>query len=204
MSQSAIFLAGEGDAYHLRNAAHNASYRIETDVVAECIERAGLKPTAIIDAGCASGERLGELCRKYNAWGIGVDASREAIDVARDRHPHVTWLHEDWTRDRLGLCDLFITSYVWHWVDRDHLYRAAANIDDSLREGGHIIINDFCPDIPTRNRYHHRKDVEVWTYKQDYALLFLSSAVYEVVVREEYQYQGSGERCACTVLKRLR
>jgi SAM-dependent methyltransferase len=61
--------------------------------------------------------------------------------------------------------------------------RAVAEIDRVLRDGGHLLRSDFLPDAPTRVRYHRRPEVDVWTYKQDYAQPFLASGLYGEVER---------------------
>jgi SAM-dependent methyltransferase len=61
---------------------------------------------------------------------------------------------------------------VFCWVDRAMLARAVAEIDRMVADDGHLLIADFRPDSPSRRRYHHRQDVEVFTYKQDYAACF--------------------------------
>ena len=47
--------------------------------------------TTIIDVGCGTGGNIGWLADEYRC--IGIDASDEAIELARPRFPHVHFLH---------------------------------------------------------------------------------------------------------------
>ena len=68
---------------------------------------------------------------------------------------------------------------VLHWVDRSGLSRAIANIDESLRNGGLLLISDFLP--PTRRKNPIRHAPNNFTSKQDYGEPFLSLGTYETV-----------------------
>jgi hypothetical protein len=48
-------------------------------------------------------------------------------------------------------------------------------------DGGFLVIGDFYPSNFTKVRYHHLPDDEVYTYKQDYAAIFVVSGLYSHV-----------------------
>ena len=54
-------------------------------------------------------------------------------------------------------------------------------IDRVLSDKGILIIGDFMPDSPVKVNYHHVKDEQMWTFKQDYAKIFTSSNLYTLV-----------------------
>lgn len=199
MNQSDIFLYSEADAYTKRNAAHNARYRIEEDIVAQCIKAAGLKPKAIIDYGCSTGERLEALCALYGADGFGCDPSADAIEAARSRaHPDIDWYCRGLPEVASRPLDLIVTSFVLHWIDRDNLIDSMAAIDRQLVPGGHLVINDFATeaDVP----YKHRPGVT--TFKRLYPEMFTATGLYEQVYHRMHLYHGTNEPCICAVLRR--
>lgn len=200
MNQNNAFLEGEADRYYQRNAEANARYSVHEDVVAQMILEAGICPVSIADMGCSSGERLSALCRRYAAHGLGVDASSDAIDSARARDAYVDWHVADWAAyDDPTSFDVIITSYVWHWVDRDDLLAAMARTDRLLVPGGYLVINDFgtVADVP----YKHSPGL--MTYKRHYPSMFLATGLYELEDSRRYPYQGVGEPCECALLRRL-
>ena len=75
--------------------------------------------------------------------------------------------------------DVVFVVGVLLWVDRAGLARAIANIDESLRDGGLLFIDDFLP--PTRRKNPIRHAPNNFTYKQDYGVPFLSLGTYETV-----------------------
>ena len=107
--------------------------------------------------------------------------------------------------------DLVIATFVFHWIDRKSLLASAAEVDRVLKAGGYLIIGDFAPFTPKKVRYHHRPDVEVYTYKQDYAALFLATAGYVTVAQQILDHQtlkpdpnvSEHERFSLTLLKKL-
>ncbi len=215
-SQAAIFLAGEADAYYQRNQDAYRGYTIEDDVVAEVLRRE-VSPDAqaakdpvdrlmLIDLGCASGERLSGLCRRYAALGVGIDASTAAIQAARDRDPAQSWWVGDWSKGIQGVSALrgaaiVITSYVWHWMDRSRIIRAMDAVNDCVRPGGYLVINDFYPDQPIDVPYVHTAGVT--TFKRRYEELFLATGTYRRAQQQVYPYHGAGETCSCMLLQRM-
>ncbi len=203
MTQGRVFLEGEADRYHQRNAAANAAYDITTDRVAQMIDR-HLRPTSIIDLGCASGERLSAICDHYKITGgngCGIDASRKAIDVALERDENLHFVCMDWTSRHFvdESYDLVITSFAWHWIDRHSLFDA---LTMAHKLGEYIIINDFCSfkDVP----YRHLAGIV--TAKRNYPAMFLATGLYDLVDAEDYDYPGTTGRedpCSCALLKRV-
>ncbi len=199
MNQNDIFTAGEADAYTARNAKHNAKYRIDDDIVAQCIDDHVPNPRRILDLGCSSGERLSALSDRHGAFGVGVDASKKAIDAAMARDRRSFWFVGDWTDPDFEGYDLVITSYVWHWVDRALLTRALLAVDKAVATGGYLIINDFysIADVP----YAHAEGV--MTYKRHYPEMFLATGLYEQVLFRPYLYsKESSDPCVCAVLRK--
>jgi SAM-dependent methyltransferase len=192
-SQDNIFGTSEGDAWFARNA--DGMSRQQYDPLCRLLERL---PSAAIermrsacDVGCSSGLRLARLARLLpDATRLcGFDASSKAIDAGRAEHPGFD------LRPGLvdappfaGPFDLVTIGFVLHWVGRANLSSAVAAIDRMVADGGYLLIADFLPDRPCARPYHHRQDVEIFTYKQDYGAAFTGLGLYEEIARETFAH----------------
>ncbi len=211
-NQATTFAAGEGDAWYTRNRSHLAAYDLAQDPVARALVAAGLQPRTILDLGCSSGTRLATLCRHYGAAGTGVEPSAAAISEARARDPQLTW-HVgtlDAHPPLAGTFDVVIVSFVLHWVDRRRLLSSLAAVDAGVAEGGCLVISDFLPEHPLRREYHHLAGQGVFTYKNDYPAMFLSTGLYRPLLRQTLDYPGftpavpgTADRAQVAVLERL-
>ena len=79
MSNSEQFNNGEGDAFYRRNRDALDAYRFDEDPLAKMILASGIKPSFVVDVGCANGKRLLGLCRHFKIPGMGIDPSHDAI-----------------------------------------------------------------------------------------------------------------------------
>lgn len=210
--QANTFADGEGDAWYTRNRAHLAAYDLANDPVARAISFANVKPRSILDLGCSSGTRLAALCRLYTAHGTGVEPSAAAIDEARARDPHLTW--QVGTLDAHpplhGPFDLVVVSFVLHWIDRRRLLTSLAALDAQVADGGCVVISDFYPEHPLRREYHHLAGQGVFTYKNDYPAMLLSTGLYRPLLRQTLDYPsfsaaqvGTADRAQVAVLERI-
>ncbi len=202
------FTAADGDAYYARNKAALET-AVERDWALRLIKRNGLQPRFVFEVGCANGWRLAEIQRRHQSICTGMDISWEAIAAG----------HRQWTELILvpaSICDRFvgracfnlvICSFVLHWVARDRLDAAIHNIDTALKPGGHLVLQDFDPPEPVDVPYHHRPGV--FTYKRDYAALFLALGYHVVDSRHWNHETGEGiadqpdaERAVCWLLRK--
>lgn len=176
------FRAGEGDRWFERNSKSLSHPAADDDRIMRLLDLYGLRPRSVLEIGAANGYRLAAIAQRAPCRAVAVEPSRAAIDDGRSRFPGVEFheglAHELPTRDRF---DLVIVSFVLHWVGRENLLRAVAEIDRSVADGGHLAIADFAPPGPTRTRYHHLPDEELFTWKQDYAALFVATGLYEAI-----------------------
>jgi len=182
MNQDAIFSEGEGDRWFQRNARALSREEIEkTDPILRALQTVNVRPRRVIEIGASNGYRLHLLHQLYGCEGTAVEPSEAAIAEGRAKFPHLRFergvaaavpIRED------EAFDLVIVNFVLHWVDRATLLRSCAELDRLLVPGGFLIIGDFHPPRPQKVRYHHRTDLELFTYKQNYAEIFLATRLY--------------------------
>lgn len=216
MDQDQVFSKDEGDHWFERNAAALEA-KARSDVALRMLSL--LDPAysgeirSICDVGCANGWRLPGLAAALpNVTRLcGFDASAAAVAAGRARAADLDL--------RQGLIDappfnesfdLVIASFVLHWIDRDRLMTSLARIDGLVRPGGALIVMDFLPDAPCARRYHHRSDIELFTFKQDYPACFTASGRYRELARITFNHDSpipgavapapSQERAVCTWL----
>lgn len=180
--QARIFAEGEADRWFERNREVLRPVTGETDLPLRLIELYGLRPRSVIEIGAANGYRLASLVTRHGCRTVGVELSPKAIGDGRLRFPAVEF-HQGDARDLPvdEQFDLVIVNFVFHWIDRASLLRAAAETDRVVADRGYLIIGDFYPRNLLRVRYHHLPQRQVFTYKQDYAALFTASGLYRPI-----------------------
>lgn len=212
--QDNVFRETEGDAWFRRNSQALASSEADpvSDVLRQLAPPLLSNARSVLDVGCANGWRLARLrgLLPEATEFFGFDASEAAILAGRASAPQL--------RLEVGLVDqppfarsfdLVIVSYVLHWIDRSRIAHAIAAIDGLVVPGGLLVVVDFLPDRPCARRYHHREDVEMYTYKQDYPAAFTGLGLYREIARHVILHGGTQqgiapapdqERAVCSVL----
>ncbi len=182
MNQEGIFMGGEGDGWFRMNRDYLTEVR-SNDLPLYLLQTYNIVPVKALEVGARNGFRLAAIAEKYGADYSGIDPSEEAANDGKKRFPKIHL-----NRGTAGVLpfadgefDLVIANFVFHWLDRENLLRSAAEIDRVLKWDGFLIIGDFLPPSPSKTRYHHLPDADVWTYKQNYSELFTGSCLYHVV-----------------------
>jgi SAM-dependent methyltransferase len=175
MKQKDIFLEGEADAWLDRNRDKLGLY----DPVSEEIENAGIKPKSVLEIGCANGWRLARLKEKYGCEVTGVEPSlRGCIEGAELGVPIIHG-----TASMLpfapGKFDLIIYGFCLYLTDPSDWLRIAAEADTVLKDGGHIIIQDFLPERPFARPYSHHAGI--LSYHLNFASFWLVNPLYHCV-----------------------
>lgn len=211
MRQETIFSEGEGDAWFERN---REPYDPEVDPVIHCLHSRSIEPREILEIGASRGDRLAELNRRFGARVTAVDPSVNAATEGRKHFPAVQFVTA--TAKSLPFpddsFDLVVATFVFHWIDRKSLLTSAAEVDRVLKPDGHLVLADFAPFGPRKVRYHHRSDVQLYTYKQDYPALFLATAGYVILSQQILDHQTlkpipdipEHERFSLVLLKKIR
>lgn len=179
--QEDAFVTGEGNAWHARNVG-----KPRHSVVCDAIRAAHIKPNRAIEIGCGDGLNIGEIEYHYGCDAEGVDPSTEAI-----KHAHENYLDVDFflgTASKMkvitGQFDLVVYGFCLYVCDRNDLAEIVAGGDGILEDGGHLVIHDFDPNHPHRVKYHHLDGV--FSYKMNYAKLWLANPAYSLVSKTTF------------------
>lgn len=216
MIQDKIFELSEADNWFLRNRDYIVTKTKENDLITTLIEKISDKEKikSVIELGSSNGFRLNLLknillnCDKF----VGVDVSNEAVKDGMQRYGlemHNCAFDKFESDERF---DLVIVNFVFHWIDRENIFKTISNTDKLLKDGGYLIIGDFLPDFPQKRKYHHLPTENVFTYKTDYTKVFKSLNTYKEVYKttfnhdnakiDKIDYAKSGERAFCSILRK--
>ena len=216
MIQDKIFELSEADNWFLRNRDYMIKKTKESDLITSLVEKISNKEEieSIIELGASNGYRLNLLKQVLpNAKKlVGIDASKAAVKDGEDRYG--LEMHEcafdKFERDEKF--DLVIVNFVFHWIDRENIFKAISNTDKLVKDGGYLVIGDFLPDFPQKRKYHHLPEENIFTYKTDYSEVFQSLNTYKEVFKtafnhdnfknEKIDYANSGERAFCSILRK--
>lgn len=182
-SQDKIFLEYEGNNWFKRNVncIIDAS---RNDLILKMIDLYEIIPKNVLEIGACNGFRLNEIHKKYGSNCTAVEPSELAIEDGKNRYPNIVFykgIASELPFDDKSKFDMIIINFVFHWISREKLFKAVSEIDRVLSDNGILIIGDFMPDSPVKVNYHHVKDEQMWTYKQDYSRLFTCSNLYTSV-----------------------
>jgi SAM-dependent methyltransferase len=182
-SQEQIFATFESNRWFTRNREALGRFDPAADLPLKLVETYRLRPRSVLEVGAANGVRLAAISQHYNARVVAVEPSVEAILDGQVSFPGVGFVQGQACAIPLQKTsfDLIIVNFVFHWIDRSNLLRSVAEIDRLLVDGGFLIIGDFYPANLTKVRYHHLTQPELYTYKQNYAAIFLASGLYHPV-----------------------
>jgi len=207
--QREAFLAGEGDAFFARNRTGSGELeaRWQRDPVLRALDGLGARPRRVLEVGAGDGWRLAGLGRRHPGAGLfGVEPSAAAARDGRRRFglPLVRG-----SAERLAFADdafdLVILGFFLYLCDREDLFAIAAEVDRVAREDALVAVFDFHAERPYRNPYAHRPGC--YSYKMDYAGMFLWNPGYRVLERAVVGHDGPVARgpddaLAVTVLRR--
>lgn len=177
MWQYEIFKNYEADAWFERN---KEALKPRDDLIIQLIDMYGIldEHKKVLEVGSANGYRLERIRQKYGCKVVAVEPSKKAVEDGRKNYPQVEFYNV--TAEELSFKELFdvvILNSVFHWIDRRNLLKVCSLVDEALRRRGYLIIGDFQTPKPMKNPYHHLKE-EVFTYKQRYKDIFLSTYSY--------------------------
>lgn len=206
IEQKNTFLLGEGNQWYNRNK--DSIINKNSDVVVEVIQNRQLKPTSILEIGCSNGWRLNILFSIFNCECYGIDPSLQAIEEGKNSYPNLNL--KQGTADEIPFTgktfDLIIFGFCLYLCDRKDLFKITFEADKYLRESGSIIIYDFEPSFPYKNKYQYVEGI--YSYKMDYSQLFLSNPSYFLISKNIFTHYGlskiedPNERVSVTILQK--
>ncbi|MFA5405622.1 MAG: class I SAM-dependent methyltransferase [Ignavibacteria bacterium] len=190
--QNEIFKKYEANNYYLRN--RNKQNKFKYDIILDIMEKYDLvkNKISVLEIGCSDGWRLEKLKLKYKDKVnlFGVEPSKLACDDIKMNKKYVECFC--CTSDKFSIkrkFDIILVPFVLHWIDRNKLISTVYNIDRHLKDNGFLIICDFWTNGFNKTRYHHITDNEIWTYKQNYQNIFVSTGTYINLFNGAYDYE---------------
>ncbi len=211
MSQDKIFLEKEGDSYFKRNMFKRSISKFEDFPILKLAEIFNLKPKKVLEVGASDGFLLSYMHEKHKAECCGLEPSQEAINFGKQKYPYINFFRG--TADSMPFKDEEFDSVLINGVllliDRNQLLKSISEIDRVLADKGFLLIGDFLPPTPMKVKYHHLPNEDVWTFKQDYSKIFLSTNLYHLLGmfnlndKNEITYQTNDTaRCAVFILQK--
>lgn len=180
--QDSVFLKNEGNRWFERNKEGLGRFDPQTDLPLKLIELYRLRPKSVLEVGASNGTRLAAIGDRLQTKLVAVEPSLKAIADGRNKFPKIMFLqgiaYDIPIKEKF---ELVIINFVFHWIDRKSLVRSVSELDERVADKGFLIIGDFLPSYSTRVDYHHLPEEEIYTYKQNYSDLFLSSGIYRQV-----------------------
>lgn len=155
-AQAAEYFAKVADSWDLLRSLHVSEEAVEAAILAAVGDRV---VDLLIDLGTGTGRML-ELLSAHYRRGIGIDASREMIAVARAKlaasavnHAQVRFGDISDLDGSAGKADLILIHQVLHYFDDPG--RVLLQARRALRPGGMMLIVDFAPHDLEFLRTHH-------------------------------------------------
>ena len=177
-----IWGTSEADNYYKRAKMVWAQEKGEDDVVSILMEKEGIIPKKVLDIGCCNGKLLAKIHEKYGSDVTGVEPSKVAISEGKEKWPFIKYICGTAAAlPKDEKYDLVIINFVFHWIGRNKLFESIYNIDLCLEDGGFLIIGDFYPGSFIKTKYHHLPNENLYTYKQKYNEIFLSTGMYKEI-----------------------
>lgn len=186
-------MEGEGRAWLERNQAKLPPIH---DPVMLAIKSIGIRPTRVLEIGCADGWRVSEIARQYGSEVDGLDPS-----VSKNGFHNGVYLHRG-TAEKLpysdNAFDLVIYGFCLYLCDPEDYFKIMAECDRVLSDNGIIIVYDFYSEAPHSRIYEHKEGV--YSHKMDFSKLWLGHPGYYLVTRH---IMGNGnDMTALLVLKK--
>jgi ArsR family transcriptional regulator len=155
-AQAAAYFAKVADSWDMLRSLHVAEEAVEA-AIRESL--AGRVVDLLIDLGTGTGRML-ELLKDHYQRGIGIDASREMIAVARAKlaaasigHAQIRLGDIADLDNSAGEADVIVIHQVLHYFDDPG--RMLAQARRALKPGGEMLIIDFAPHELEFLRTHH-------------------------------------------------
>lgn len=95
--------------------------------------------STVIDLGCGNGA-LSNVLKEKGFDVIGIDASKELLDIAKKNYPDMTFIEADATEFSLEQkVDIVFSNAVFHWIDRDKQPAMLSCVYQALKTNGQFV-----------------------------------------------------------------
>lgn len=195
MDVKKLFLETEGDYYYRRNKEVLTDGTVGLDVhfytsfLQNEVENID-KNTIIVEIGASNGRNLNYFHQKLDCSVFGIEPSSEAVVEGNDNFFESNDVLVKGTSDSLPYddesVDIVMFGFSLFWVGRNYLFRSISEADRILKTGGYLFITDFDTKNPYKRVNIHNKDA--YTYKMNYASLFLSNPQYFLIAKKNYTH----------------
>ena len=208
VSQSKVFLESEGDCWFERNkkAISSKSSFYETETIKRVLQRYKDNIKSVLEIGCGNGAKIFDLCDYFKATGFGIDPSAAAVKNGKELYKDLQLSVS--TASKLPYnddsFDLVYFGFCLYLVDRNDIFKAAAEADRVLKNGGFLAICDFDPKQRHKRAYDHKPGL--FSFKSSYADFFKAGGHYYLVAKESFSHgeshftTDSDERVSVSIL----
>lgn len=188
-----LFLETEGDEYYRRNKdALNKDVGNDISFYTQFLTQIG-KSINLCEIGAANGRNLNYFQKNLDCNVAGIEPSSEAVCEGNDKFFKGENVLVKGTSDQLPWedesFDVVMFGFSLFWVGRKYLFPSISEADRILKTGGYLLITDFDTVNPYKRVNIHNKDA--YTYKMNYAKLFLSNPQYCLVGKRNYSHGSS-------------
>lgn len=188
-----LFLESEGDAYYLRNKKSlNEDIGFDVIYYTEFLKNSKFSKTnmKILEIGASNGRNLNYFKNNLNCEVTGIEPSSKAIEDGNNKFFNGENILLKGSSDSLPYedesIDVVMFGFSLFWVGRKYLFKSISEADRILKTGGLLFITDFDTKIPFKRINIHNKDA--YTYKMDYANLFLTNPQYYLIEKKNYSH----------------
>lgn len=185
--QRKAFIDNLGDDWFERNKGDFG--RVNEDPVEKLIDQFKLlgPEHAVLEVGCSNGWRMKGYAKKYGCLIFGVDPSEKAIADANHDGFRVGTADNMPFNDSSMSC--VILGFVMWALDPSDWFKAVAEVDRVLKDGGLVIIHDRFAARPVRRGYPERDDI--FGYSYDFKNLWLGHPGYQQIAEAAGVYPGT-------------
>lgn len=194
MNSKDIFLKNEGDAYYLRNQKSlNEDVGLDVVFYTHFLLSNHFENIKIVEIGASNGRNLNFFNNNLKCEVAGIEPSSKAILDGNNTFFKGEKVLIKGSSDYLPYddesVDVVMFGFSLFWVDRKYLFKSISEADRILKNGGFLFITDFDTVNPYKRINVHNKDT--YTYKMNYANLFLSNPQYCLVEKKQYSHNTS-------------
>ena len=191
-----LFLKSEGDAYYLRNRnSLNEDIGFDVILYTEFLlnNKFPKENMKIVEIGASNGRNLNFFKNNLECEVSGIEPSSKAIEEGNKKFFNGENVLLKGTSDSLPYedesIDVVMFGFSLFWVGRKYLFKSISEADRILKNGGFLFITDFDTKNPYKRINIHNKDA--YTYKMNYANLFLSNPQYYLIEKKSYSHNDS-------------